>query len=148
MIKEKENLIVIVGLSLCGKTTLAERLAREFPEYTVIHTDDYMEDHSFEEGMYVILDEVVALVNSGNDKIIVEGIQGYRMLRKGVELNKLYPDLVIHVVADSETRVKRSISRNGKISRLKAFDAMLMKVWGDYNAMPNSKPPRILQHKG
>jgi dephospho-CoA kinase len=133
MINENENTIVIVGLPASGKTTVADQLAKEFPEYTVFHSDDYMA-YGYTESMYELMKDVQS---DPNPKKIIEGVQAYRLLRKGVELNNFHADLVITVQTDEVTRLKRYESRPGNKLPRAGFDNNLAKVWDAITEAPN-----------
>jgi deoxyadenosine/deoxycytidine kinase len=108
MIAENENVVVIVGPPAAGKTHLSKELEKNFPDYRFFHTDDYMK-HGYLKSMYVLMEDVLA---SDNKKMVIEGVQTPRLLRKGVELNNFYPDLIIRVDADIEKKLARYKERN------------------------------------
>lgn len=117
--------IVVIGLPATGKTYLAERLAKLLPEHRIYHTDDYAEQ-GYKESLYSLINDVYA----GPGKYIVEGVQGYRFLRKNQENSFHNIDLIIEVVADSLTRVDRYIDRGKEMTP--AFDKNLQTVMAKY----------------
>ena len=82
--KQKKK-ILIVGYPKVGKTIYS----KDFDN--VIHTDDYMK-YGFKEQIYNILEDIET-----KDKWIIEGIQGIRLFRKMLQLNKCLPDEVIYL---------------------------------------------------
>lgn len=148
-IKPAEKIIVVVGLPATGKSYLTDRLIEEMikPQpYRLFRTDDYIA-HGFEKSLYVLMD---VLKKDISPIKIIEGVQGYRLLRKGVELGTFSPDLVIICTATREVRQQRYVDR-GKILN-KGFDASLEKIWGDYMSLIEgftiAKPllPRFVIH--
>jgi dephospho-CoA kinase len=107
MINEQENIIVIVGHPATGKTHLSKELEINYPDYRIIHSDDYMK-HGYEKSLYVMLEDIVT---SPNKKMIIEGVQTPRLLRKGLELNNFNPDVIINTTADAHTKLERYKSR-------------------------------------
>ena len=83
--------IVIIGSPASGKTTLGKALAAKYGQ-KLIQADDYMQ-HGYKEALYVMLADLIEI----DEPVIVEGMQGYRLLRKGVELGNFYPDVVIEL---------------------------------------------------
>lgn len=141
MIQETENTIVVVGLPGSGKSHLTEKLKSEFPEYSVYSTDDYMQ-HGYEQSLYKLIDDIQA---NPNPKKIVEGVQAYRLLRKGLQLNSFHADLVITVEADFNDRIDRLSMREKSVNadRIKTFDKNLTAIWEDYTSTVQ-RAPRFL----
>lgn len=131
------KIIVIIGNPATGKTWLANRMGEEF-SMPVIHTDDYMK-HGYKDALYRLLSDVVEM----EGPFIVEGIQGYRLLRKGVELDCFYPDVVIEVVApDEQTRRVYEMQRAEKdFSKIASFNKMHRTILANYREMENPHPP-------
>jgi deoxyadenosine/deoxycytidine kinase len=103
MINENENIIVIVGAPATGKTHLSKELANKYPDYRIIHSDDYM-SHGYQKSLYVMMDDIGL---SENRRMIIEGVQTPRLLRKGVELGNFFPDLIIRADADDSVKLAR-----------------------------------------
>lgn len=126
--------VVIVGYPASGKTTLAKRLEAENTGHEVIHTDDeYPSGDGSSETAYTDL-----LVSDDLGwSTIVEGVLGYRLLRKCVEHGgEWLPDLIIEVRCSEEARVARYREERPKkdYRRVKSFCKGLdtvMKVWAE-----------------
>lgn len=128
--------ILIIGCPASGKTFLSDLFKSS--EHQVFHTDDYIK-HGFYESMYKCLSDVIEC-----EKLtIVEGVQGYRMLRKGIELNNYYPDIVIELkITEERMLLTYSNERNPKkIKYLKGFNKMHDKILFDYKTMNNKNKP-------
>jgi len=143
----KSGTIVIVGFPTTGKTTLCNGLS--FKDSRVWHTDDLIEDHGFEEALYVLMPQVIR----DPSKIkIVEGIQGYRLLRKGLELKTFYANVVIECIASKEERARRIVDRGKDVNKTFSLDKTCWKIWNDYlellKSVPISKQPTILRWDG
>ena len=129
--------VLIMGCPASGKTWLSNKLKRD--SHRLIHTDDYLKQ-GYEMGMYGALNSAVC-----SDKpTIVEGIHGYRMLRKGAEYSNYYPDIVIEMKA-SEERVRLTYihERNpNKIKFLQQFNESHNKILKEYRGIipDNLKP--------
>lgn len=140
--------IVIIGSPATGKTTLARLIADKlgmYEQWKVIHTDDYMQPHrkdDYKLALYDMIDQLQTI----HVPVIVEGVQGYRLLRKGVEGHEgwhFYPDVVIELTAIEEQirRVyeKERIGKN--VGSLGAFNKMHQTILEKYRAMDNPHPP-------
>lgn len=142
MIEPNENLVVIVGPPAGGKTELANALAEKFPDYKVYHSDDYM-IHGFTESLYKLMEDIQA---DPSKKIIVEGIQAARLLRKGVQTGTLFADLVIEV--DSPQKEIRYTGRTIPGQPIKPYPYSTAKsvttVFDEYKSM-SKREPRIIK---
>jgi adenylate kinase family enzyme len=137
-IKDKD--VVIIGCPASGKTYLSNKLISV--NHTVVHTDDYMK-HGYKEALYVMINDLKNI----DGKVIIEGVQGYRLLRKGVELDCFYPDIVIELEI-TQARMLQTYrdSRQGKnLTSLTSFNKMHSKIICDYHAMPNTKKPEWIK---
>lgn len=129
--------VLIIGCPASGKTWLSKKMAK--PTHTVIHTDDYLY-YGYQAGMYCALDAA----NMSDKPTLVEGIQGYRMLRKGCEYGSYYPDIVIELEI-SNSRMMQTYMRERdakKLKYLKQFNETHAKILNDYRGMcPKHKTP-------
>jgi hypothetical protein len=135
--------VLIIGGPASGKSYVAGLLAKA-KNHTVIHTDDYA-DHGYKEALYVLLKDIKRTIGP----TIIEGVQGYRLLRKGVEYGCYYPDVVIELEVSPE-RVLQTYeeSRPGKnTGSLRAFEKSNRKILADYLAMPNDRKPLWIKLK-
>lgn len=132
--------VVIIGEPASGKSHLATDLSRLWPDHYLYRTDHYM-DFGYEASMYEVLKNVVTVQKLGGHTI-TEGIQAYRMLRKGVELTVFYPDIVIEIHTTPD-RIERTYEteRGGMKKGLKGFNKVHQKILNDYRAMDNPHPP-------
>jgi adenylate kinase family enzyme len=127
--------VLIIGTPASGKTWLSNKLSKE---HRVIHTDDYMK-YGFKDSLYKLIEDLRNI----STPVIVEGVQGYRLLRKGVELDCYYPNMVIELYTTPE-RVKQTYLRERdpkKLRYLEQFGNTMGRILQDYRAMPNKRKP-------
>lgn len=137
--------VLIIGMAGSGKTWFAKQLAAKHPNSLFYHTDDYIE-FGWKNSMYVVLGEVVQEIEHGNSTI-VEGVAGYRMLRKGAETVAYFPDIVFEMIAP-ESQIEEIYLRTRdakKVANLPAFAKMNETVLREYKAMSVGKEPRWIQ---
>lgn len=127
--------VLIIGCPASGKTYLSKLFNTS---HKVIHTDDYIH-FGYVDAMYAVLDDIV----SCEDKTIVEGVQGYRLLRKGIQLDCYYPDLVVQMVITEKKMldVYRKERDKEKAKYLAGFNKMHEKILKDYLVMQNARQP-------
>ncbi len=128
--------VLIIGAPASGKTYLSGIFSHA--GRIVIHTDDYME-YGFQEALYRCLDDIC----DASQPTLVEGVQGPRLLRKGVELDCYYPDIVFELVTSWE-RIEKTYKEERDTAKLKGqkgFAKMNETILGDYFSMPNERPP-------
>ena len=125
---DQHKCIVIIGLAGAGKTTLTDSL--DTSEFNVIHTDKYIE-LPYKDQLYKLLSDIKMFAKD-NAPLIIEGVIGYRLLRKIEQLNISYirPDLIIICVSDN-------IPDN-------PINAGLIKIWNDYLRICKSLPTIIV----
>ncbi len=118
---EKSKIIVIVGPPAAGKTTLTDLIAERFNNVPMImRSDDYIK-YGFKDAVYKMMEDIEKAEFS---KIVIEGIQTARLLRKGIELGTFSCDLIIKLECDLETLSKRYFDREGKAYPLATFKAI------------------------
>jgi len=140
---ENKN-VLIIGMPASGKTFLSNLLKRDNPTHRLLHSDSYIK-YGYKQALYKMLEDLGKITGP----TIVEGVQGYRLLRKGVELDCYYPDIVIELEI-TEARMLKTYrnERNGKdIRYLKGFNQMHEKILSDYFRMNSKKPPQWIKLK-
>lgn len=125
--------VMVIGLPASGKTFFAGWLSLNNPMHTLFRCDDYLNGNNGQESMYAILDEVCEQIRIGNPTI-VEGVAGYRMLRKGAQLGTYYPDIVFEIVAPQEQRERVYMQERSErtFANVERFDKALTTVLSDY----------------
>jgi len=143
--KNKKH-IIIYGHSKSGKVCLAKIISEKL-KCKLIISDDYMH-LGWDDNMYHIRD---LLKNEfAETQTIFEGVQTCRLLRKGVQLDDYYPDLVIHITCNYESIVQSYYNdgqqyklKGGKVKRFneKILDKIFFE-WYDLlmKNKPNKKP--------
>lgn len=128
--------VLIIGIPASGKSYVANLLNND--NHYLIECDDYI-GYGFEQSVYEILRDIERC----NKKTIVEGVQGYRLLRKGIELDNYYPDIVIQMhISEEKQRFIYSKERDAKkIKKLKAFNNSCNKILEDYFKMSIKNKP-------
>jgi len=128
----KKGNVVIIGYPATGKTFLLDTIITACRvRASTYHTDDYIK-HGFVEALYVLMEEIA------KDKTplkIIEGVLGYRLIRKGIELHTFHADLVIVCEASVPTRTARIVLRGKLVQATLSMDKGLEKVWEDCKAM-------------
>lgn len=135
----RARFVVIIGGPATGKSTLVSVAVG--PAFTLFKSDDYMV-HGFESALYVMMKDI-ARVKKGN--VVVEGIQGYRLLRKLAELKKPGPDLIIECVAPRDVRFFRLQARGvANITKSLGMDGMLNSIYNDYKRIAKTIPTTLI----
>lgn len=138
-IKATDKIVVIIGSSATGKTYIADLLKKKYTDFKVYHTDDYRE-HGFVEALYNLRKDLEFDISP---RKMIEGVQGVRLLRKGLEMQDFFADVVIICNATMKKRINRYAKRGDshKVGNMKGFDKMLGKIFKDYLDMLNSTTP-------
>lgn len=120
------RVVVVIGLSAAGKTTVTEEISEILSEHSVYHTDDYI-DYGYEQSLYVLMKD---LNGDPNPLKIVEGVQGFRFLRKNAQTGMFPVDAVVIVDCPHEERARRYAARRKEIPQ--SFDRNLETVFKGY----------------
>jgi len=87
--------IVIYGHTKSGKVAVGKALAESLNVKLII-SDNY-KHLGWKENMYHIRE----IISKTDEPLIIEGVQSGRLLRKGVEFNDFFADIVIHLEINS-----------------------------------------------
>lgn len=128
--------VLIIGCPASGKSYLLKQIPTT--THLKISTDDYM-NFGYEQSMYEVMKDIKASVIN----TLVEGIQGYRLLRKGIQLDCYYPDIVIELIISEQQMLDtyKHERDDKKIRYLKGFNKMHDKIITDYFALENKQKP-------
>lgn len=131
--------VLVIGYPGSGKTHLVSLIPKT--DHKFIRTDDYI-SFGFEQSLYECLKDITDIQSTGRNTF-VEGVQGYRLLRKGLQTGTYFPDVVIEVKRDWAKieelyRTERGIDKlKGATSMSKSCD----KILNEYLSMPNENKP-------
>jgi adenylate kinase family enzyme len=126
--------VVVIGPPGSGKTTVGKLLA-ETSELPLYSTDTYL-GAGHVEALYAIMQLL------GDEGWIVEGMIGYRLLRKRKQLRMTAPDIVIQLDA-SDRDIAEAYRQRGThcdIAKVRAFCKAHETVLDDYVAMDGDMP--------
>jgi uridine kinase len=121
------TLIVVIGLPAAGKSTVALELAELLPAHDLYSTDDYI-DFGYEQSLYALMKD---MSYNTNPRKIVEGVQGYRFLRKTLERD-IVVDAIVEVQASDQARAERYLARGKGKQPSSGFERNLATVLKDY----------------
>jgi hypothetical protein len=141
--------IVICGYTKTGKVTIAKKISSALNRPLFI-SDDYITEENKSDSLYRLIDGILPYYNK-KIPIIVEGILCFRLLRKGIQLNNFYPDLIIKTKCNDST-IKHFYEKDNeanKIPRALSFNKGLNKIWNDYISLlhqnPSLKRPKYIE---
>lgn len=126
--------VVIIGPPGSGKSHVATVLG-ESSELPIYRTDKFLNDGHVK-ALYAVMEA------AGEEGYIIEGMVGYRLLRKLKQLDLPAPDIVIQLEAD-DYMIETSYAKRNKlcnIKRLRAFCKAHEKVMDDYYALDGDEP--------
>lgn len=138
----KNKNVLIIGPPASGKTTLAKELSKQYLNHQLIHTDDYIH-WGYEPALYALIGDIAKQFYN----TIIEGVLGYRLLRKGVQLDCYYPDLVIEmqITAEQQARIYQQERDAKKLQYLKGFAATHEKILHDYFELIGDRKPEWIK---
>jgi len=136
----KNKNVLIIGPPASGKTMMAAKLWEQNQHHHIINTDDYMR-YGYEQALYEVINTLKSMPKHINT--IVEGVQGYRLLRKGVQLGIYFPQLVIEmeVTREQQMRIYENERDPAKLKYLKGFNAAHQKILNDYFELVGDRKP-------
>lgn len=111
--------ILIVGFPLTGKSSFAEHY---FGYENLIRTDDYIDS-----GWELALGRLMRLAIQ-REKWVIEGVQGFRLLRRMLTLGDPLPELVVYMDPVRDPEPRHEGMRKG-----------LQKIWDECLAMNGSR---------
>lgn len=128
--------IVIIGKPASGKTYIATLIAQRYGQH-LISTDNYI-DSGFEQSLYELIEDI----KPRTVPIVVEGMLGYRLLRKGLQEpeTQFQPQIVIEV--EITTKRQQEIYHNQrdpkKLKYMQSFAKSCMTVYNEYHRLLES----------
>lgn len=142
LISDSDNKVVIVGYPASGKSTLTSQLEKRYPEYTVYRDIDFVKN-GYVNGLYELRDRIK---KDAKERIIIEGVMGYRFLRKGVQEKDFNADLIIVVKTSEKKRELRYRKRDhSKYKHLKGLHSGLENIWYEFLSTKKYQP-RIIEY--
>jgi deoxyadenosine/deoxycytidine kinase len=128
--------VVVIGLPCTGKSTVAQALHDDLlSNHSLYKSDDYI-DYGYEQSLYAMIKDISY---DKNPYKLIEGVQGYRFLRKMQQLSGMDIDAVIYCICEGQERARRYAER-GKAQLNSGFEKNITKVYMDYIAgLPHSK---------
>ena len=145
---EKSPIVVVCGFTKSGKITIARKISNHLKRRLFI-SDDYT-IYGPQEAMYVLLKDIVYETNRKHP-FIVEGVQCFRLLRKGIQLNNFFPDLIIKTKCNEETirYFYQKDNESEKTENAIKYNKGLDKIWNDYLNLLSSnlqiKRPKFIE---
>lgn len=130
--------VVIIGHPQAGKTTYSAKLRERFPGHTYISCDDF-KSFPYDEALY----ELKKSIRKTTAKyLVIEGVLGYRLLRKGLQYKDFSPDLIIRITRDG-------IDYGDKASKMQSFCKQLDTIWAEYLYLLDNETqkPEIIEMK-
>lgn len=129
-----KSMVVVIGPPGSGKSHVGQLLAEQsgLPLYS---TDEFLNNGAVE-ALYAVMQA------TGDEGFIIEGMVGYRWLRKRKQLRLPAPDIVIQLEA-SDAEIARSYEQRSKrvsLQRIKTFCRSHEKILDDYYILDGDLP--------
>ena len=123
-------LIFVIGSTKTGKVTIARKLAKELNRDLLI-SDDYTERYGHD-GALDALERDMNDYYYSTMPVIVEGILGFRLLRRMAKNGYHHPDLIIKTECNDET-ISHFYNKDGEQDKLKRAFGFNQGIWKIYS---------------
>jgi len=124
------TLIFVLGATKSGKVTIAKELSKQLDDRIILISDDYIRLYGQDGALDMLEQDMNEYYYSGY-YIIVEGILGFRLLRRMVKNGYHLPDMVIKTECNKETiqyfYEKEEPGKN--LNSVFGFNSGLEKIW-------------------
>ncbi len=124
------TLIFVIGATKTGKVTIAKELSKQLDDRTLFISDDYIRMYGQDGALNMLEQDMNEYYYSGYH-IIIEGILGFRLLRKMAKEGCYLPDMVIKTECNKETisyfYEKEEPGKN--LNSVFGFNSGLEKIW-------------------
>ena len=126
----RDKNILIIGEPASGKTWLCEQI--EDAGHLTIHTDSY-KDFGYERSLY----ELMRDITDYQQPTMIEGILGYRLLRKGQELGIYKADIVIicETTPEKQAEIYMRERDQSKIKYMPSLKKGLKTIFNEFKEM-------------
>lgn len=135
--------VLVIGLPASGKTFIANKIREMAFAIDIFHTDKYIE-FGYEDSLYNLIEELEGFKTEAT--CIVEGVLGYRLLRKGLEIDCWKPDVVIVCEGSKkrQTEIYAAERDPKKLKYMRSFELGLTKIFNDYMSAEKTHQPEFL----
>lgn len=126
------SVILIIGYTKSGKVTIAKELSKQLDNRKLFISDDYIKDWGHDDALNRLEEDINESYYS-SDPIIIEGILGFRLLRRMSKNGYHLPDMVIKTECNKETiSYFYSIEEPGKnLNSVFGFNQGLEKIYNE-----------------
>lgn len=141
--------IVVIGYTKTGKYPISKKLSSAL-NYPLFVSDNFINPSDRSQSLYDMMGYILPHYKQ-QKPLIVEGVLCFRLLRKGIQQNNFFPDLIIKTKCDDKT-IKHFYKKDGeehKIERALSFNKGLNTIWKEYltllSSNPSLKKPKLLE---
>ena len=129
------KIIVVAGFTKTGKYPIAKKIADSLNRHLIVSDDFGLQN--FED-----FKRTAQIAYVKQTPIVIEGVMSFRLLRKGLEENNFYTDLIIKTNCNEAT-IRYFYEKDGegdKIARVLSFNKGLNTMWDEYRATLRNNP--------